>query len=150
MNIEEAQKAWVKNITLPRYLILLGNVSLGNATVNQDGVVVGATYLGVPIPAVKSIDSKILNKIGNRPDGLEMVSWHTCDTTHCRGGWAIHLAGTAGLRLENRSSQGDAAAMIYAMSRPGKDIPDFYTDNDAAMESIIADAASERADRENV
>ncbi|HEY9885989.1 MAG TPA: pentapeptide repeat-containing protein [Vampirovibrionales bacterium] len=26
------------------------------------------------------------------PDSLEMVTWHTCATTHCIAGWACHLA----------------------------------------------------------
>jgi|LakMenEpi03Aug12_release.lakeMendotaPanAssembly.Ray.scaffolds.fasta_scaffold96433_5 hypothetical protein len=33
-------------------------------------------------------------------DGLNMDSWHTCQTTHCIAGWAIHLAGKTGRILE--------------------------------------------------
>ena len=33
-------------------------------------------------------------------DALEMDTWHTCDTTHCIAGWAIHQAGEPGRILE--------------------------------------------------
>ena len=33
-------------------------------------------------------------------DALEMSDWHTCETTHCIAGWAIHQAGEAGRILE--------------------------------------------------
>ena len=32
-----------------------------------------------------------------------MGSWHACETTHCRAGWAIHLAGKAGYDLEKKT-----------------------------------------------
>jgi len=32
---------------------------------------------------------------------LTMGKWHTCDTTHCLAGWAIHQAGTIGKTLES-------------------------------------------------
>ena len=35
------------------------------------------------------------------PDHLQMESWHSdCGTSHCIAGWAIHLAGEEGARLE--------------------------------------------------
>ena len=33
-------------------------------------------------------------------EGLYMNLWHTCPTTHCIAGWAIHLAGEPGRLLE--------------------------------------------------
>ena len=36
------------------------------------------------------------------PDALDMSVWHTCSTTHCIAGWAIHLAGEYGRDLEER------------------------------------------------
>jgi len=36
------------------------------------------------------------------PDALDMSIWHTCSTTHCVAGWAIHLAGEYGRDLEER------------------------------------------------
>ena len=34
------------------------------------------------------------------PSALRMSSWHTCQTTHCIAGWAIHQAGELGRILE--------------------------------------------------
>jgi hypothetical protein len=33
-------------------------------------------------------------------DNLRMDTWHTCQTTHCIAGWAVHLAGEPGRILE--------------------------------------------------
>lgn len=45
-------------------------------------------------------------------DALEMNSWHTCNTTHCLAGWAIHLSGPAGYALEAATSPSVAGAML--------------------------------------
>ena len=31
---------------------------------------------------------------------LQMQTWHTCETTHCLGGWLVHQAGELGRLLE--------------------------------------------------
>jgi hypothetical protein len=36
----------------------------------------------------------------SRPEALYMEQWHTCETTHCLAGWAIHQAGELGRLLE--------------------------------------------------
>ena len=36
------------------------------------------------------------------PDALDMDVWHTCETTHCIAGWAVHLAGDQGKALEEK------------------------------------------------
>ena len=45
-----------------------------------------------------------------------MGRWHTCDTTHCRAGWVIHLAGKPGYELEDVTSPLFAAQQIYKAS----------------------------------
>jgi uncharacterized protein YjbI with pentapeptide repeats len=83
------------------------------------------------IPVVENIDAKILAAI-EAGGTLNMGSWHTCETTHCRAGWAIHLAGEAGYALEKRFGPQHAGAMIYRASRPGQHAPHFFaTDADA-------------------
>ena len=92
------------------------------------------------IPIIPNIDAAILAAI--EADGhLRMSYWHTCETTHCRGGWAILCAGEAGKRLEDKFGSAVAAALIYHVSRPGKRIPDFYASNAEAMADIKACAA---------
>ena len=35
-------------------------------------------------------------------DALNMSEWHTCATTHCIAGWAVHLEGESGYALETK------------------------------------------------
>ena len=45
-----------------------------------------------------------------------MGRWHSCGTTHCRAGWAIHLAGEAGYALEKFHGSELAGQLIYRQS----------------------------------
>jgi len=45
-----------------------------------------------------------------------MSDWHTCETTHCRAGWVVTLAGEAGRTLEKKTSTLFAAMQIYRKS----------------------------------
>jgi len=66
-----------------------------------------------------------------------MEAWHTCNTTHCRGGWVIALAGPAGKKLEAKTSSEFAAMAIYSKSSPIKVSPvRFYESNEVAMADI--------------
>ncbi|HVQ52908.1 MAG TPA: pentapeptide repeat-containing protein [Mycobacterium sp.] len=86
------------------------------------------------VPVVEALDRKILDVVTAGAGKLEMGNWHTCDTTHCRGGWAIHLAGVAGAALENEHGVETAARMIYRAST-GR-VPHFYASNERALEDI--------------
>ena len=75
-----------------------------------------------------------------------MQTWHTCGTTHCRGGWVVHLAGDAGYALERFHNTALAAQLIYRESgyliNPG----DFFNmDNDAVLADMKRLAESESA-----
>lgn len=89
-------------------------------------------------PVVPDIDRAILDAINRGTCSLDMLRWHFCDTTHCRAGMAIHLAGAAGYALEKRTSPSVAGTLIYAASRPGVPIPDFYASNRTAMADLVA------------
>jgi len=66
-----------------------------------------------------------------------MNRWHTCETTHCRAGWVVHLAGEEGKKLEEKTSTAFAAMMIYKES---SNIPvspvRFYDNKENAMQDI--------------
>jgi hypothetical protein len=94
------------------------------------------------VPVVPHIDAAILRAIEAGGE-LDMGDWHTCETTHCRAGWAIHLAGPAGAALEFAMGSSGAGALIYAASRPGKPIPDFHTTNTLALADLEAGAAGD-------
>jgi hypothetical protein len=74
---------------------------------------------------------------------LNMSQWHTCETTHCRAGWIVHLAGEKGKALEAATSTAHAARAIYRASDPGCRAPHFYASNERAMEDIKKCAALE-------
>ena len=89
------------------------------------------------IPVIPDIDTKIHEAV--KTCGLNMSTWH-CGTTHCRAGWAIHLAGEEGYALENKVGSEVAGTLIYMASRPDKKHPDFFCSDDEALSSIEADA----------
>jgi hypothetical protein len=75
-----------------------------------------------------------------------MDEWHTCDTTHCRAGWVVFLAGDAGKVLEQFHNTLLAALLIYKASSPIKVAPTrFFEDNKKAMADMQRVAAEEAA-----
>ena len=86
-------------------------------------------------PAIPDIHKAIYAAV-SQPDALNMEDWHSCDTTHCRAGWAVHLAGEAGYKLERETSPVFAAMMIYKAS--GYEISPcrFFDKAPAAMEDM--------------
>ncbi len=65
-----------------------------------------------------------------------MGDWHTCDTTHCRAGWVVHLAGEAGYALEKKTSPVFAAMQIYKASGYEISPVRFFETNEEAMEDM--------------
>ena len=74
-----------------------------------------------------------------------MSTWHTCETTHCRAGWVVELAGEAGKELERRTTTLFAAIQIYDKSCPEIVVnpPRFYELNEKAMEDMKRCAEAE-------
>lgn len=105
----------------------------------------GADLTRADIPTIPSIDKAILDAVKTDGCSLDMGDWHTCETAHCRAGWAITLAGEAGRNLEKKYGPSVAGALIYAKSRPNKPIPNFYASNEDAMKDIEACAAEAQA-----
>ena len=62
-----------------------------------------------------------------------MGNWHSCETTHCRAGWVVHLAGEAGYDLERRTSPIFAAQQIYKASGYRISPVRFYDSNEDAL-----------------
>ena len=76
-----------------------------------------------------------------------MNQWHTCDTTHCRAGWVVHLAGSEGKALEERFRTPLAALMIYRESSALKvGMNDFYDTNEIALRKMKELAEKEGKD----
>ena len=90
------------------------------------------------VPVIADLDRRILAAI-EAGGALDMSSWHSCATTHCRAGWAITLAGEKGAELEKKHGPQRAGMLIYGCST-GR-VPHFFASNDVAMEDIRACAA---------
>lgn len=100
---------------------------------------------GMQIPVIENIHQKVLEVVTHNGNKLEMSDWHLCDTTHCRAGWVVHLAGEAGRKLEQMTSTPFAAMQIYHKSNPTVPVSPvrFYEDNKKAMADIERCAAEE-------
>jgi len=91
---------------------------------------------GLPLaPAIPDIDAAILAAIAAPGCALSMKNWHTCATTHCRAGWAMHLAGEAGAMLETVLGPSVAAALIYAASG-SHPVPDWAASEEDSMADL--------------
>jgi hypothetical protein len=96
-------------------------------------------------PVIENIHQKIF-EAASAPKALDMTDWHTCDTTHCRAGWAVHLAGEAGAKLERQTSTLFAAMQIYKASSPVLVSPvRFFESNEIALEDMRKCAEAEKA-----
>ena len=118
----------------------------------------GSNLRGSVIPIVQNIDAAMLaaieaNKASGK-NGLKMDNWHGadkcdetnwCETTHCRAGYAICLAGKAGFDLEKKFGPNVAGALIYAASG-SHPVPNFYDTNEGAMADIRRRAGVEPAE----
>jgi hypothetical protein len=93
------------------------------------------------VPVIENLDQKILAVVTSGAGELDMSQWHTCETTHCRAGWAIHLAGGAGRDLEAKHGPFLAGGMIYRAST-GR-APHFFASTQHALEDIRACAGTE-------
>jgi len=85
------------------------------------------------IPVIENIHTKVFEACSN-PNALDMGNWHTCETTHCRAGWVVTLAGEAGKKLEAFHNTALAASLIYKASSPlPVTMPRFYETVPQAM-----------------
>ena len=107
----------------------------------------GSPADAITIPVIPNIHQAVLAAVEN-PDALDMSTWHTCETTHCRAGWVVHLAGEAGKRLEafHHDNTEIAAMLIYRESSPNLRVAphQFYANDVDAMADIRRMAELER------
>jgi hypothetical protein len=84
-------------------------------------------------PVIPDIHKQVY-AAASQPRALDMGAWHTCDTTHCRAGWVVTLAGDEGKALEHKIGTAAAATLIYLASDPSMErLPSFYCSNDEAL-----------------
>ena len=94
----------------------------------------GADLSGADLGDAKGLPDlsvpNLLNEIPTTPDKLDMGSWH-CGTAHCLAGWAVHLAGPEGYKLEAQIGPSAAGALIWSASCGI--IPNFLDSNEDAI-----------------
>jgi uncharacterized protein YjbI with pentapeptide repeats len=109
------------------------------------------------VPLIPNIDAAILAAIeankAKGTNGLDMGSWHGdqskanegewCQTTHCRAGYAICLAGAKGFELEKKFGPANAGMFLYLKSTPNEPIPNW-----SAIERVAMADMKERAARQ--
>ena len=98
------------------------------------------------VPKIENIHQKVLEAVSVE-GALNMDDWHsnTCETTHCRAGWVVTLAGAEGKELEEKTSTAFAARQIYRVSSNIKVSPwAFYVSNEEAIEDIERCALQEK------
>jgi hypothetical protein len=91
------------------------------------------------VPIIENLDAQILEIVDSGKGRLKMDTWHTCETTHCRAGWAVTLAGDPGKTLENQYGPQEAGRRIYLASA-GR-APWFFGDNETALADMREQAA---------
>jgi len=69
------------------------------------------------IPVIENIHQRVLEAVTAEESSLDMSQWHTCDTTHCRAGWVVTLAGEEGRELERQTDTGFAAVLRRGRSK---------------------------------
>ena len=79
------------------------------------------------------------------PKALQMSSWHTCEKTNCRAGWAVTLAGEEGKALEAFHDTPLAAMLIYQASGYPINPCRFHDPNDMALADMKRLAEEEEA-----
>ena len=89
--------------------------------------------VGVP-EETKGLRKLIAETVLANPSGLEMATWHTCDTTHCIAGWACHLAPN-GRWIESQLGTASAARFLLGLLGKGEDEV-FYKGNAEALEVL--------------
>lgn len=108
----------------------------------------GAPLGQPPIPVIENIHQHVY-AAASQPQALNMGDWHTCNTTHCRGGWVVHLAGEAGYALERFHNTALAAQLIYDASDPSQNFNPcrFYDSGETALADMkrLADLEASKA-----
>ena len=114
----------------------LGGADLNGANLNgatfYGANICGADF-GLEVPVIEDVHKKVYEACSVE-GALNMNEWHTCETTHCRAGWVIHLANA--YDLQEKFGAGVAAQLIYYKSDPGDYELDFHCENKEALEAM--------------
>jgi hypothetical protein len=120
--------------------------SIGGGLVVRQGATFEApvlTSIGGETIATPDAARTLLRAVAERAlasdTALDMTNWHSCETTHCIAGWAIHLSGERGAELERTVGSSTGGAVLLGVEAAKL----FRVNNDTAREwlrAVLADA----------
>jgi uncharacterized protein YjbI with pentapeptide repeats len=90
------------------------------------------------VPVVEHLDMQIFQAVTAVPASFDMSHWHrttACGTTHCRAGYAVHLAGPGGYQLEKKLGSAEFAGRAIYLASEGY-VPHFFGTTERALEDI--------------
>ena len=105
----------------------LNHANLNHASLNHANLD-GAVGLAIAADAPQRLRAAAAAAL--QEGALEMSAWHTCETTHCLGGWLIQQAGDMGRLLEAAAGPSMAGLMLGGIEAHSH----FYDQNRAATE----------------
>ena len=117
----------------------------------------------IQVPVIPNLAQLILEQVEKKPERFDMGSWHgtvadaddditdtpkpedyeKCGTTHCVAGWAVVVAGKAGIELEKKLFTEEVASMLFEHSALGEPFENFYGTSASALEELRDYAARE-------
>jgi uncharacterized protein YjbI with pentapeptide repeats len=100
---------------------------------------------GLPEISDFPLDEAIEEAVEEEGNTLDMSDWHSCETTHCRAGWAI-LLHPQGKELEKSLGTNAAAALIYNACSVLARVPSWYLSDEKALVDIKRCAELARED----
>ena len=87
-------------------------------------------------PKIENIHQKVY-EAASQDRALDMDKWHNCETTHCRAGWVVALAGENGKELKSQIGTPLAAMAIYRVSSDIRVSPAmFYVSDEEALKDM--------------
>lgn len=95
------------------------------------------------LPVLVDVHQKVL-EAASHTGALNMGKWHSCETTHCRAGWVVVLAGEMARRMEEICGTRIVARVIYARSSEIR-VPDwtFFETEKVALKHMVKCAEME-------
>jgi hypothetical protein len=143
---DELSPVGVKTALALKWAVAAGIAITGLALDLRGGTVTDCTVTncnvtgGTPqIPIITQIHQRVYHAAISE-GAFDMMTWGPeeytpeCETTRCRAGLVVHLAGQAGYALKSICGWQGAAWLIYKTSDPTIErVPDFFASNDDAM-----------------
>ena len=101
------------------------------------GAELGDTFKESYDPTLKA---KILKAVESPKNALKMDQWHSCESTHCIAGWAVHLSGDKGKQMEDASTTYLAARLLLGLDHIESEV--FFLEEAEAMDWLRSDTST--------